>query len=97
MAILVSIIILQFPASKATEREREKEREEKEGVRDVGRTLRIKYVNWGGGDLSLANDLIIHNYCNKDISSVNVYAYVICVMAGPLVYFLKKLIISVVG
>lgn len=64
-------------------------------MRDVGRTLRIKYVNWG--DLSLANDLIIHNYCNKDISSVNVYAYVICVMAGPLVYFLKKLIISVVG
>lgn len=53
-------------------------------MRDVGRTLRI-------------NDLIIHNYCNKDISSVNVYAYVICVMAGPLVYFFKKLIISVVG
>lgn len=49
MAILVSITILQFPASKATEREREKEREEKEGVRDVGRTLRIKYVNGGGG------------------------------------------------
>lgn len=64
-------------------------------MRDVGRTLRIKYVNWG--DLSLANDLIIHNYCNKDISSVNVYAYVICVMAGPLVYFFKKLIISVFG
>lgn len=66
-------------------------------MRDVGRIFRIKYVNWGGGDLSFVNDLIIYNYCNKDILLVNVYVYVICVMVGLFVYFFKKLIIFVVG